>query len=246
MMEEIRSIYCINFIGAVTIPGKYSIITEFCEHGSLASVLKKFSLCYCMKVKMACDAAKGMHYLHTNGIIHRDFKPDNLLVCSLLIDSPVSCKLTDFGTTREINENSTTQKYTMGVGTLMYLAPELLSPDKADAHYDKSCDVFAYGVTLFELFVEGDCYPPEQFRSVINVAQFILAGKRRPPPIDCPEEYATLIDSCWKQQSEDRKSFADIDVQTSQMYEKERRIFDPSSTPVTTPKQHPKTKSATS
>ncbi|KAH3760911.1 Protein kinase domain [Pelomyxa schiedti] len=129
MMEEIRSIYCINFIGAVTIPGKYSIITEFCEHGSLASVLKKFSLCYCMKVKMACDAAKGMHYLHTNGIIHRDFKPDNLLVCSLLIDSPVSCKLTG--------------RYTMGVGTLMYLAPELLSPDKADAHYDKSCDVFA-------------------------------------------------------------------------------------------------------
>ncbi|KAH3765649.1 tyrosine protein kinase [Pelomyxa schiedti] len=235
MMEDIRSIYCINFIGAVTTPGKCCIVTEFCEHGSLSSVMRKYNMCYCLKVKMASDAAKGMNYLHTNGIIHRDFKPDNLLVTSLALNSPVNCKITDFGTTRDINEANATNKYTLGIGTVMYHAPEMILPATEGA-YNQSCDVFSYAVTLYELYVDEDCYPPTLFKSFYQVSQFIMEGKRRPIPDSCPSDYARLVTDCWQQDPSARPSFKEIESRVQVIMEEARQNLD-TNLPVTTLKQ---------
>lgn len=54
----------------------------------------------------------------------RDLKPDNLLVVALSTKANVNCKLSDFGTTRDIN-NAATQHYTTGVGTPIYMVPQL-------------------------------------------------------------------------------------------------------------------------
>ena len=55
------------------------------------------------RVKIALDAARGLAYLHSNGIMHRDIKPDNVLVFSLDGVVEVNGKLTDFGSSRNIN-----------------------------------------------------------------------------------------------------------------------------------------------
>jgi len=58
-------------------------------------------LSYLVKLKIALDAAKAVNFLHQNKILHRDLKPDNLLVVSLSPDpATVSVKLADFGTAR--------------------------------------------------------------------------------------------------------------------------------------------------
>ncbi|KAH3758266.1 LRR-GTPase of the ROCO family [Pelomyxa schiedti] len=226
MMEDIRSTYCINFLGAVVTPGKYCIVTEFCEYGSLASTLHKYHLCLCLRFKMALDAAKGMNYLHSNGIIHRDFKPDNLLVTSLLLDAPVNCKITDFGTTREINETES-NKYTLGIGTIMYHAPELFIP-AAEGVYNQSCDVFSYAIALYELYTEQTAYPLQTFKTFFQVSQYVLEGNRRPIPPDCPAKCAALITDCWAHEPSNRPGFKEIEARILEIHNDARKDVDPS------------------
>ena len=68
-----------------------------------------------VKLKLVLDAAKGLAYLHANGILHRDIKPDNVLVFSLDEELDVDGKLTDFGSSRNINILMTNMTFTKGV-----------------------------------------------------------------------------------------------------------------------------------
>jgi proprotein convertase subtilisin/kexin type 5 len=90
------------------------------------------------KVKVALDAARAIRFLHQNNILHRDIKPDNLLIMSLDLNAPVAAKLTDFGTSRAVSK--LTNQYTTGIGTPSYMAPEILSKKP----YDTKADVYRY------------------------------------------------------------------------------------------------------
>ena len=80
------------------------------------------------------DAAKGIQYLHENGILHRDIKPDNFLVISL-DENLVNAKLTDFGSARNFNLLMTNMTFTKGVGTPKYMAPEILFKEKYSLYF---------------------------------------------------------------------------------------------------------------
>ena len=98
---------------------------EYCKHGTLTSLLRGSTLSSPYKLKCALDSAKGLLFLHENKIMHRDFKPDNLLVVSKNPNSAVCVKLTDFGTSRVAIEESA-KNYTKGLGTPIYMSPELV------------------------------------------------------------------------------------------------------------------------
>ena len=82
------------------------------------------------KVKIMVDAAKGLEYLHSNGVLHRDIKPDNVLVFSLDEIVLVNGKLTDFGSSRNVNLLMTNMTFTKGVGAFVN-AGEAKSPTLA-------------------------------------------------------------------------------------------------------------------
>ena len=148
------------------------------------------------------DAARGLAYLHGNWILHRDIKPDNVLVFSLDEVLTVNGKLTDFGSSRNINMLMTNMTFTKGIGSPVYMAPEVFNKQK----YKKAADVFSFGVMLFECSKWGDAYPKSQFKFPWQISSFVQAGKRLERPREMSTEVFGLVSQCWRQDPCDRIS----------------------------------------
>ncbi|ELP90329.1 protein kinase domain containing protein, partial [Entamoeba invadens IP1] len=204
MLDKFRSDYVVHFYGAVFIPNKICMVTEFAEYGSLNDLMKhKRSEEIKMKIrnKFLLDAAKGLVYLHENGIIHRDIKPDNILIFSLdFQNETVSAKLTDFGSSRNINKLMTNMTFTKGVGTPVFMAPEVLNKK----HYKKSADIYSFGITMFETFSWSCAYPEDKFKFPWKIAEFVISGQRLEKPKELTEDLYNIITKCWAHNKEER------------------------------------------
>ena len=141
------------------------------------------------------DAAKGLEYLHANGVLHRDIKPDNVLVFALDEVIGVNGKLTDFGSSRNINALMTNMTFTKGIGSPNYMAPEILNQEK----YKKPADIFSFAITMLETLKWAPAYPRADFKFPWLVSAFVQRGCRleRPPRVD-PGAFA-VIERCWAQ-----------------------------------------------
>ncbi|ELP89949.1 tyrosine protein kinase, putative [Entamoeba invadens IP1] len=151
MLDKFRSEYIVHFYGAVFIPNKVCMVTEFAHYGSCQDLInhnRSDEVKMKMRVKMMLDALRGISYLHENGILHRDIKPDYILVFSLDLNDKVNAKLTDFGSSRNVYMLMTNKTFTKGIGTPKYMAPEVLKKEK----YTKSADIYSFGVTMYEVF----------------------------------------------------------------------------------------------
>ncbi|NJL54472.1 serine/threonine protein kinase [bacterium] len=97
------------------------------------------------RYELLIQILRALHYLHRRGVLHRDLKPDNVLVSP---DGQV--KVMDFGLAKE--EQGLSQSTGDGklFGTLQYMAPELLNGEKASVAYD----LYAFGVIAYEVLVE--------------------------------------------------------------------------------------------
>ncbi|ELP84382.1 protein serine/threonine kinase, putative [Entamoeba invadens IP1] len=211
MLDKFRSDYITHFYGAVFIRSKECMITEFALFGSLKDVLKHKTseeIDIKLRVKYCLDASKGILYLHENGILHRDIKPDNLLVFSLDMNDKVNAKLTDFGSARNVNMLMTNMTFTKGVGTPKYMAPEILNKQK----YKKSADVYSFAMTMFEIVNWEEAFQKSdvRFKYAWDIADFISAGKRLVIPNQVPNVLSTLITKCWDQDLQQRIEIQEI------------------------------------
>jgi serine/threonine protein kinase/tetratricopeptide (TPR) repeat protein len=112
----------------------------------------------------------ALDYVHREGVIHYDIKPDNLLVVGDESSHPPLVKLTDFGFSKIQGEENTRIR-----GTLEYTAPELLRGDEHDARVD----LYSLGVTLYQL-LEGVC--PFRAETPVELIKTILTGQVSFPP----------------------------------------------------------------
>jgi serine/threonine protein kinase len=88
------------------------------------------------------EVSLGLCYLHEAGIIHRDIKPDNILV-----STSGHCRITDFNLAIDISDLGFTNKT---AGTVFYQAPEIFMKH----NYDYAVDFWSLGVTLYELITQ--------------------------------------------------------------------------------------------
>ncbi|KAH3760315.1 tyrosine protein kinase [Pelomyxa schiedti] len=204
ILETIRCPQIVNFIGAVKIPGKLSIVMEFFPLGSLTTCMKTHSFSSTLKIKCLLDTARGMRFLHHSAILHRDLKSDNILMSSLDPEAQVNCKISDFGATRDVNTSKVpTQCYTI-IGTPVFMSPEVLMNGK----YDASADVFSFSILCYQVLTGKEPY--SDFGTIFKISQFVIAGNRLPltglvsPPLE------KLVSGCWAQEPLSRPSFDSI------------------------------------
>ncbi|ELP84562.1 protein serine/threonine kinase, putative [Entamoeba invadens IP1] len=214
MLDKFRCDYIIHFYGAVFIPNKICMVTEFAPFGSLEDVIynperyKTTETIYkeAFRLKICLDAAKGILYLHTNGILHRDVKPDNILVVSLDINNQVNAKLTDFGAARNFNMLMTNMTFTKGIGTPVYMAPEVLKKKK----YKEPADIFSLGVTMLECLIWKHVYSSDEFNYPWKIAEFVVNGNRVKKPEHIKDCHFELIKKCWCQNPQTRLKIGPI------------------------------------
>eukprot|EP00727_Mastigamoeba_balamuthi_P011541 m51a1_g7009 putative protein kinase domain containing protein (994) ;mRNA; f:242612-247283 len=208
IMEGLRCPFIVGFVGAVMIPGKLCLVTEYVPLGSLGSAIRRGNMSYVFKLRASYDCARGMNYLHKSRILHRDLKPDNLLVASFEVSATAVVKLTDFGTTREVGE-AAQQNFTKGIGTPIYMAPEILDCD-SEMKYNFPADVYSFAILIYELYTEQEPYSKMNFKHAWDICNFVVNKNRLPIPEDCPPDFAELISACWDHTPERRPDFSRV------------------------------------
>ncbi|XP_065841491.1 tyrosine-protein kinase receptor UFO-like [Oscarella lobularis] len=156
-------------------------------------------------LRISVQIVSGMKYLSELNIVHRDLAARNCM-----LDENLIVKVADFGLARQL-ENQDYYRVTNRATALpvKWLAPESLSENK----FTHKSDVWAYGVTLWEIFSVGlTPYP-----GVHNSEMFDLLrdGHRMSKPTICPKYIYDVMMLCWNELPDERPSFLDLESQIS-------------------------------
>ena len=198
---------CVLKIIGLTTPSKkdqtYKIYTPFMPNNNLEKILEideksddKF-LTPTKRSIIIYGVASAILCLHLNNIIHRDIKPQNIF-----LDKDFHPVLSDLGFSRIFSEISMTNN----LGTPYYMAPELFGDDDLTL----KIDVYAYGVSILQMFSPKLRFPNRQPRDISQFVKMVKEGTRFVIPKDVPEFYVSLITKCWDPSPSKRPSFTEI------------------------------------
>ncbi|XP_062312266.1 ephrin type-B receptor 2b [Osmerus eperlanus] len=153
-------------------------------------------------VGMLRGIASGMKYLAEMNYVHRDLAARNILVNSNLV-----CKVSDFGLSRFLEDDTSDPTYTSALGgkiPIRWTAPEAIQYRK----FTSASDVWSYGIVMWEVMSYGERpYWDMTNQDVINA---IEQDYRLPPPMDCPSALHQLMLDCWQKDRNNRPKFSQI------------------------------------
>ncbi len=124
--------------------GRPYLVMEFVDGESLGQRIERDGrIPETEAVQIIALAAQGLHHAHKNGMVHRDVKPDNIMVTK---DGQV--KLADLGLVKEAENDINLTRTGRGLGTPHFMAPEQFRNAK---NADVKCDIYSLGATLYQM-----------------------------------------------------------------------------------------------
>ncbi|RKP21182.1 protein kinase [Rozella allomycis CSF55] len=161
------------------------IVMEYMDAGSLTDLIDSQSQLTEPEISTICfETLKGLEYLHSRNIIHRDIKSDNIL-----LDQDGNIKLTDFGFCAQLSAEKA-KRQTL-VGTPYWMSPEVVRQQK----YGAKVDIWSLGIMAIEM-LEGE--PPYLDEEPLK-ALYMIASNGKPKLRDSsrPSElFRSFLDAC--------------------------------------------------
>ena len=170
------------------------IVLELVEGISLKKYIeKKGHLPYKEALSIAIQVANGMEAAHAHHIVHRDIKPQNII-----ISKEGKVKVTDFGIAKAAS--STTTVSTSAMGSVHYMSPE----QARGGYSDERSDIYSFGITLFEMLT-GDV--PFDGDTTVAVAVHHIQDEIMPPSEKMngiPSSVDKIVQKCTRKKTDQR------------------------------------------
>jgi serine/threonine protein kinase len=172
------------------------LVLEFLDGPRLSTLIRRFGpLSPEQAIPLARRLASVLAYIATEGWVHLDVKPRNVVVTA-------TPKLIDLSIARPIEA----ARGRTGIGTDIYMAPEQADPARADT-VGPAADVWGLGVTLFEAVAGAPAFP----RTSGGIRHPQLAARPGTLPSKVPPVLAEVIRACLAERPEDRPAAAEVD-----------------------------------
>jgi serine/threonine-protein kinase len=162
--REARAVAALSHPNIVTVidrgehDGRQFIVFEYIDGENLKALIERRGPApVTTALELAMQIARGLSFAHQQGLVHRDVKPQNIL-----LNGDGQAKVTDFGIARSLDvQQGMTQTGTV-LGTSDYIAPEQAQGQRVDEH----TDVYSLGVVLYEMLTTEVPFPGENFVAV--------------------------------------------------------------------------------
>uniref|UniRef100_A0A3Q0SLR1 dual-specificity kinase n=1 Tax=Amphilophus citrinellus TaxID=61819 RepID=A0A3Q0SLR1_AMPCI len=217
LMNRLSHPNILRFIGVCVHEGQLHALTEYINGGNLEQLLgSDVYLSWSVRLSLALDIARGLKYLHSKGIFHRDLTSKNCLVrweggaCSAVVG--------DFGLAEKIPDYRSEPLAV--VGSPYWMAPEVLRGEV----YNEKVDVFAYGIILCEIIARIQADPdilPRTEDFGLDVEAF------RQMVGDCPSHFLNLAIACCNMNAKLRPSFSQIVAELEKRQAERKRKDEP-------------------
>ncbi|KAG2131262.1 kinase-like domain-containing protein [Suillus bovinus] len=177
-----------------------SMVSPWCEHGSLAVYLNKYeSITLSDRLRLLQDVASGLHYLHHDGIpvVHGDLTPNNVL-----LNDDKRAVLTDFGLSSvlgDITGFSYLQWSCAQPGVIRYSAPELLRDPDAPVQPDIRSDIYSFGCLALKVLSGNEPWADVKHWRTILIKVADGHSQQRPTCSPVLDVHWQLIQRCFLQ-----------------------------------------------
>uniref|UniRef100_A0A8R1DJF9 Tyrosine-protein kinase n=1 Tax=Caenorhabditis japonica TaxID=281687 RepID=A0A8R1DJF9_CAEJA len=195
MRKNYKHNHVVMIFGVATLNSPLLIVMELCPNGSLISYLRKNKgkVSLLEKLRFIYETASGLSHLEKMNCVHRDVAARNCL-----LSAKNAIKISDFGLAddRRLVIDTFLDKL-----PIKWLAPEIMQ----EKMYSLKSDIWAYGITVWEIFADGD----EPYPGLSNVqarAKIVAQDYRMKLPAEAPPEIVQIVETCWDKNPDKRKT----------------------------------------
>ncbi|CAM9783193.1 unnamed protein product [Choristocarpus tenellus] len=204
-MVRLRSEHTVKIFGSITsTPGRLILVMELMEGGDLREFLAKDVTPLETPVALALvqDVAKGLDFLHSNGVVHGDIKSPNIL-----LTSGHRAKISDLGSAQMTEEMTTLvadgANGAISSTTLKWAAPEVLN----DEQINFMSDIYSFGIVVWEVITRQLPWAETTAKELIVR---VCTGKRPPVPESATLTLRSVMEKCWVDLPDARPSSGEI------------------------------------